>query len=146
MAQASAIRAMMEELTPAIEPLSLDEAFVDLAQARQPVELTDTGLRRLVADLKTQVAEATGLSSLAGPARARVDDRAGWIRANIASFQRLLKPVTARLEEKVGGGFAAPVARRVAGAEVGAAFGTTLTWMALVLMAPSLSVTVRVTV
>lgn len=73
-----------------------------------------------------QVAEATGLVSLAGPARARVDDRAAWIRANIASFQRLLRPVTNRLDEKVGSGLLAPVARRAAGAEVGALLG----WMA----------------
>ncbi len=79
----------------------------------------------LTALAEAQVAAATGLTSLAGPARARVDDRAGWIRANIASFQRLLKPVTARLEDKVGGGLVAPVARRVAGAEVGALLG----WM-----------------
>ena len=72
------------------------------------------------------MAEATGLHSLAGPARARVDDRADWVRANIASFQRLLRPVTNRLEEKMGdGGLIAPVARRVAGAEVGALLG----WM-----------------
>ena len=72
-----------------------------------------------------QVAIATGLRSLAGPARARVDDRGDWIRANIASFQRLMRPVTNRLEEKMGSGLAAPVARRVAGAEVGALLG----WM-----------------
>ena len=54
------VMSILRDLSPAVEPLSLDEAFVDLAQARQPVELTDTGLRRLVADLKTQVAEATG--------------------------------------------------------------------------------------
>jgi coenzyme F420 biosynthesis associated uncharacterized protein len=72
-----------------------------------------------------QVAIATGLHSLAGPARARVDDRGDWIRANIASFQRLMRPVTNRLEEKMGTGLVAPVARRVAGAEVGALLG----WM-----------------
>ncbi|HEU5152736.1 MAG TPA: zinc-dependent metalloprotease [Iamia sp.] len=72
-----------------------------------------------------QVAVATGLRSLAGPARARVDDRGDWVRANIASFQRLMRPVTSRLEEKMGSGLAAPVARRIAGAEVGALLG----WM-----------------
>jgi coenzyme F420 biosynthesis associated uncharacterized protein len=72
-----------------------------------------------------QVAITTGLRSLAGPARARVDDRGDWIRANIASFQRLMRPVTNRLEEKMGSGLAAPVARRIAGAEVGALLG----WM-----------------
>jgi coenzyme F420 biosynthesis associated uncharacterized protein len=80
----------------------------------------------LTTQAEAQVAEATGLTSLAGPARARVDDRADWIRANIASFQRLLRPVTNRLEEKMGdGGLMAPFARRVAGAEVGALLG----WM-----------------
>src|SRR5436305_1667233 len=33
------------------------------------------------------VAQETGLRSLSGPARARVTDRAGWLRANVASFQ-----------------------------------------------------------
>lgn len=79
----------------------------------------------LTARAEAQVAETTGLHSLAGPARARVDDRAAWIRANIASFQRLLRPVTQRLDEKVGTGLLAPVARRAAGAEVGALLG----WM-----------------
>ncbi|HYI62830.1 MAG TPA: zinc-dependent metalloprotease [Acidimicrobiales bacterium] len=79
----------------------------------------------LTARAEEQVAAATGLHSLAGPARARVDDRAAWIRANIASFQRLLRPVTNRLEETVGSGLLAPVARRAAGAEVGALLG----WM-----------------
>jgi coenzyme F420 biosynthesis associated uncharacterized protein len=80
----------------------------------------------LTTQAEAQVSEATGLTSLAGPARARVDDRGDWIRANIASFQRLLRPVTNRLEEKMGsGGLMAPVASRVAGAEVGALLG----WM-----------------
>ena len=38
----------------------MDEAFVDLAQANRPVELTDPGLRLLVADLKAAVGRATG--------------------------------------------------------------------------------------
>ncbi|MEE2768406.1 MAG: zinc-dependent metalloprotease [Actinomycetota bacterium] len=39
------------------------------------------------------VTDVTGLRSLAGDARARVVDRPGWIRANLASFQRLLRPL-----------------------------------------------------
>ena len=72
-----------------------------------------------------QVALATGLRSLAGPARARVTDRQGWVRANIASFQRLLRPITDRLEETISSSPFAPVASRVAGAEVGMVLG----WM-----------------
>src|SRR5437660_10903079 len=42
------------------------------------------------------VAAETGLRSLAGPARARVTDRTGWNRPNLASFQRMLRPLTDR--------------------------------------------------
>jgi coenzyme F420 biosynthesis associated uncharacterized protein len=77
------------------------------------------------------VAEATGLRSVAGPARARVVGRDGWIRANLASFDRLLRPLTDRLGERFeprSGWRAAPaaVARRTAGLEVGVLLG----WMA----------------
>ncbi|WP_195210373.1 zinc-dependent metalloprotease [Actinomarinicola tropica] len=76
------------------------------------------------AEAEELVAEATGLRSLAGPARARVTDRAGWVEANIASFQRLLRPLTDKVAPKLEGPLA-PVARRAAGAEVGALLG----WM-----------------
>src|SRR6202158_6029134 len=52
----------------------------------------------LTAQAERLVTAETGLLSLAGPARARVTDRAGCVRANIASFQRLLRPVTSKLE------------------------------------------------
>lgn len=79
----------------------------------------------LTARAEELVAEATGLRSLAGPARARVTDRQGWVRANIASFQRLLRPLTDKLGDTVGAGPLAPVARATSGAEVGALLG----WM-----------------
>ncbi|MEJ7584724.1 MAG: zinc-dependent metalloprotease [Acidimicrobiales bacterium] len=79
----------------------------------------------LTAMAEEQVAATTGLVSLAGPARARVADRADWVRANIASFQRLLSPLTERLDDKVNSSLLAPVARRIAGAEVGVLLG----WM-----------------
>jgi coenzyme F420 biosynthesis associated uncharacterized protein len=76
------------------------------------------------AEAEELVAEATGLRSLAGPARARVTDRHGWIDANVGSFQRLLRPLTDKLEERTSVVTGA-VARRVAGAEVGVLLG----WM-----------------
>ncbi len=69
----------------------------------------------LTARAEDLVAECTGLRSHAGPARARVTDRAGWVQANIASFQRLLRPVTDRLEERLPEGGAPPFASKVAG-------------------------------
>lgn len=80
---------------------------------------------RLTAVAEQQVTEATGLASLSGPGRARVTDRQGWVHANIASFQRLLRPVTDRLDERMASNPFAPVARRLAGAEVGVLLG----WM-----------------
>ena len=81
--------------------------------------------REFTAEAEALVEAETGLKSLAGPARARVTDRAGWIRANLASFQRLLRPLTDRLGEKMGATKVAPLGRQVAGAEVGAMLG----WM-----------------
>ena len=81
--------------------------------------------REFTAEAEALVEAETGLKSLAGPARARVTDRAGWIRANLASFQRLLRPLTDRLAERMDNTKVAPLGRQVAGAEVGALLG----WM-----------------
>jgi coenzyme F420 biosynthesis associated uncharacterized protein len=78
----------------------------------------------LTAEAEMLVAEATGLRSLAGPARARVTDRAGWVKANIKSFRRMLRPITDKLEPMMKSPLA-PVGRAVAGAEL----GTMLGWM-----------------
>src|SRR3712207_6727864 len=61
------------------------------------------------AQAEERVAEVTGLRSLAGPARARVTDRAGWIRANVASFQRLLRPVLDKVGPRMAESPIAPV-------------------------------------
>ena len=71
------------------------------------------------------VADETGLVSLAGPARARVTDRAGWIEANVASFQRLLRPIIDKLSARLEANTLSPVAQKLAGAEVGMVLG----WM-----------------
>jgi coenzyme F420 biosynthesis associated uncharacterized protein len=76
----------------------------------------------LTAEAEQLVADATGLVSAAGPARARVVDRAGWVTANVASFQRLLRPVVDRFGPRIVGPVA-PVGRAVTGAQVGALLG-----------------------
>jgi len=78
------------------------------------------------------VADATGLRSLAGPARARVTDRAGWVNANIVSFRRLLRPVLERLGSRLAKTSSTPVGRvvqPVGSAVTGAQLGALLGWM-----------------
>jgi len=80
----------------------------------------------LTALAEVLVADTTGLRSLAGPARAKVVDRNDWVRANLASFQRLLAPLLDKLDAQMAtrrlpGAFT----RTVAGAELGAMLG----WM-----------------
>ena len=71
------------------------------------------------------VEACTGLRSLAGPARARVTDRHGWIDANLASFQRLLRPVIEKFADRMARGPFGTMAGRAAGAEMGMLLG----WM-----------------
>jgi coenzyme F420 biosynthesis associated uncharacterized protein len=78
------------------------------------------------------VGDATGLRSLEGPARAEVTDRAGWIRANLRSFRRLLTPLFERADADGRSPLArkmpeplARATRTVAGTELGAVLG----WM-----------------
>jgi coenzyme F420 biosynthesis associated uncharacterized protein len=84
---------------------------------------------RFTAEAEELVAAETGLRSLSGPARARVADRDQWVEANVASFQRLLRPVLAKLAAKASGGRWRPLpagaTRHLAGAELGLLLG----WM-----------------
>ena len=80
---------------------------------------------RFTAQAEILVAETTGLHSQMGAARARVADRSMWVDANIASFQRLLRPVTEKLGEKLTKPRLGRVTRSIGGAEV----GTVLGWM-----------------
>lgn len=88
-------------------------------------ESLEPDFAELTAIAEELVAQTTGLRSLAGPARARVTDRSGWVHANVASFQRLLRPVLDRFGDKMSSSPLAPITRRAAGAEVGALLG----WM-----------------
>jgi hypothetical protein len=79
------------------------------------------------------VAQATGLRSAGGPARAGVVGRDGWVTANLASFDRLLRPFTDKLAVRLDqrrGWRALPTGgtRRAAGVEVGALIWLCPTW------------------
>lgn len=97
------------------------EPFLDSYHYRNlKPELAD-----LTAQAEELVAAETGLKSMSGAARAQVTTRAGWVEANVASFQRLLRPVTRKMAERVSQSWFVPVSRRVSGTEMGAVLG----WM-----------------
>jgi coenzyme F420 biosynthesis associated uncharacterized protein len=94
---------------------------------RQQLELE---FNELTAEAEGLVAAETGLRSQAGRARARVADRPQWVQANVASFQRLLRPVTNKLAAQMdrnGSWSLLPtsVSRQIAGAQIGLLLG----WM-----------------
>jgi coenzyme F420 biosynthesis associated uncharacterized protein len=106
-------------------------------RSRQPAPYRPDVLGRDFEELTEQaeelVAASTGLRSSSGPARARVTDRAGWVHANIASFQRLIGPHLEKLDPgRLATGnplterFAGPLAsagRAVTGAQMGVVLG-----------------------
>ncbi len=66
------VMAVLRRLSPLVEPLSLDEAFVDLRAALTAVDFTRSGLEQRVAALKSEVAEATdGLTASVGVASSK---------------------------------------------------------------------------
>ncbi len=96
------------------------EPYLDAARHAE----LSASYRELTAEAELHVAAETGLPQLAGPARAQVIDRDGWVRANVRSFQRLLRPLTDRLEAEPPSRWTA-VGRKATGAELGALLG----WM-----------------
>ncbi|WP_300676962.1 DNA polymerase IV [Nocardioides sp.] len=58
---------LLRSVSPLVEPLSLDEAFVDLAAAHEPIDLSPTGVRAFAEDLRHRLTEATdGLTASVG--------------------------------------------------------------------------------
>jgi len=108
----------------------LAERIAVRAAGREPLadsyhwESLEPDFAELTALAEELVAAETGLHSLAGPARGKVTDRAGWVRANISSFQRLLGPLSDRMAPRVSGP-TVPIMRAAAAAEVGLLLG----WM-----------------
>ena len=99
---------------------NLQIAHGDLESGAEFGELLDRSAPELTAQAEELVTAETGLVSLAGPARARVTNRAGWVGANVASFQRLLRPLLDKFEARMTSTSMAPITRKAAGAEMGA--------------------------
>jgi coenzyme F420 biosynthesis associated uncharacterized protein len=93
-------------------------------------QLLEVEFNELTAEAEELVAAETGLRSFAGRARARVADRPQWVHANVASFQRLLRPVTDKLGaqmDRTGAWTLLPasLSRQITGAQIGLLLG----WM-----------------
>jgi DNA polymerase IV len=87
----SHVMRILRDLSPLVEPLSLDEAFVDLRGAGRTIDLTRRGLQSLVADVKAEIGERTGgLTASVGVATSK-------LIAKVAS--ELAKPDGLRLVE-----------------------------------------------
>ncbi len=84
----------------------------------------DADFEELTAKAQVYVEAETGFSSLSGDARAKVVDRRDWVRANLASYNRLLRPLLSRFEEKAQGP-TAMLSSKVAAVELGSLLG----WM-----------------
>jgi len=91
---------------PSEGPISWEmaERVATRIAGRQPwlapgrLSVLEEDFAELTAEAEELVNEETGLQPTTGPARARVTDRPGWVLANVASFQRLLRPLTQKLE------------------------------------------------
>lgn len=106
-----------------------DRAEMEQLQARIEPELT-----RLTAQAEELVEAETGLKSLDGAARARVTGRMGWVDANLASFDRLARPLLGKLEEEAEepgrfGRLVQPISDAVGPRFAGAELGAMLGWM-----------------
>ena len=77
----------------------------------------------LTAQAEELVAAETGLRSETSRARGRVTDRMGWVDANLASFDRLLRPLLGKLNEKDEDGDADDGRSRFADSAIGKALG-----------------------
>jgi coenzyme F420 biosynthesis associated uncharacterized protein len=95
-------------------------------------DLLERDFEELTAQAEELVAESTGLRSASGPARARVTDRAGWVHANIASFQRLIGPHLDKLDPGIVAR-SNPLTARLAGPLATAGRAATGTQMGLIL-------------
>ena len=107
-----------------------------VASSRQPLLATyerralEADFAELTAEAEELVSAETGLRSMAGPARARVVDRGEWVAANVQSFQRLIRPVTDKLSERLERSKSwSPLPANVSKVLTGSEVGLVLGWM-----------------
>jgi DNA polymerase IV len=110
-ATSDAVMAQLRALSPLVEPLSLDEAFVDLAAAPDRLDLSPGGLADLAARVKRSVFDATGgltasvgiaSSKLVAKIASEIDKPDGTVVVPPGTEQALLRPMPVTVIPGVG--------------------------------------------
>ncbi len=135
------VRPSPPEGVPGLVDWAVAQRVAEWSIARSSVPAYSPGdleadFAELTARAEVLVAAATGLRAPT-PARARVTDRAGWVRANVASIQRLVGPTLVKFEAQRSAAsgpaaLARLLPRPLAGAGralSGAQLGLVLAWM-----------------
>jgi DNA polymerase-4 len=110
-ATSHAVMAQLQALSPLVEPLSLDEAFVDLAAAPAGLDLSPAGLADVAARVKRSVFDATGgltasvgiaSSKLVAKIASEIDKPDGTVVVPPGTEQTLLRPMPVTVIPGVG--------------------------------------------
>jgi len=102
------VMAALSELSPLVEPVSLDEAFVDLRAGRH--DLSEPGVREIARRLKATITGRTGLVASVGAAASKLVAKIasdlgkpdGLVLVTPGTEQDLLRPMTVRTLWGVG--------------------------------------------
>jgi DNA polymerase IV len=110
-ATSRSVMAVLHELSPLVEPLSLDEAYVDLSAADPPLDLSVDGLLRIADRVKTAVFDATGgltasvgiaSSKLVAKIASELEKPDGTVVVPVGAERDLLRPMQVTVIPGVG--------------------------------------------
>ncbi|MDX6316977.1 MAG: polymerase [Nocardioidaceae bacterium] len=110
-ATSDAVMAQLRALSPLVEPLSLDEAFVDLAASPAGLDLSPAGLTDIAARVKRSVFDATGgltasvgiaTSKLVAKIASEIDKPDGTVVVPPGTERALLRPMAVTVIPGVG--------------------------------------------
>ena len=102
---------VLRRLSPLVEPLSLDEAFVDLRAATATVDFSQNGLQQLIAQLKNDVRSSTGgltgsvgigTSKFVAKVATELAKPDGWLIVEPGQELKLLRPMKVSVIPGVG--------------------------------------------
>lgn len=106
-----AVMGLLHELSPLVEPLSLDEAFVDLAASPRDLDLSPDALRALAGEIRAEVTARTGgltasigmaSSKLVAKIASELDKPDGAVVIDPGSERDLLRPMQVTVIPGVG--------------------------------------------